>query len=174
MNDLKFACPHCNQPLEVPEELLGQVLECPSCKNQIQTPQRASLAKPAHGMNGWLIALIVCVCLACILYIGSFSAGVISNVTGHNKESRITATRTTIAEIEKAAQIYAMKHNGKFPDAIEDLTSGTADKPGLLKEGDSKDAWGTAFVFLKIGKRIIISSAGPDGEFGNEDDLQNY
>ena len=36
MSDLKFNCPHCRQPLEAPPELLGQVIDCPSCKGSIQ------------------------------------------------------------------------------------------------------------------------------------------
>ena len=43
MNDLKFACPHCNQPLESPEELRGAVVECPSCGKRIQASPRFSL-----------------------------------------------------------------------------------------------------------------------------------
>lgn len=43
MSDLKFACPHCNQHLELPEEMCGTVVDCPACNNQIQTPPRAQV-----------------------------------------------------------------------------------------------------------------------------------
>ena len=39
MSDLKFACPHCNQNLEVPEELLGQTVECPTCAGKLALPK---------------------------------------------------------------------------------------------------------------------------------------
>lgn len=111
--------------------------------------------------------------LVVITILGILAAVAVQNVMQHIETARITATRTSIAEIEKAAQIYAMKHNGKFPNSIEDLTQGTDDNEGLLKEGSITDAWGTPFQFTKSGKKIKITSAGPDLEFGGEDDLTN-
>jgi uncharacterized protein (DUF983 family)/DNA-directed RNA polymerase subunit RPC12/RpoP len=48
MSDLKFNCPHCQQSLEAPEELLGQTINCPSCNGRIQlpSPQPRQPAKP--------------------------------------------------------------------------------------------------------------------------------
>ena len=39
MSDCKFNCPHCNQPLEAPEEMLGLRIDCPSCNGHIQIPK---------------------------------------------------------------------------------------------------------------------------------------
>lgn len=111
--------------------------------------------------------------LVVITILGILAAVAVQNVMQHIETARITATRTSIAEIEKACQIYSMKHNGKFPNAIEDLTASTDTEEGLLKEGNITDAWGTQFQFTKTGKKIKISSAGPDGEFGGADDLTN-
>ncbi len=38
MSDFKFNCPHCNQSLEAPEEMLGQQINCPSCNGVIELP----------------------------------------------------------------------------------------------------------------------------------------
>ena len=38
MQELKFNCPHCNQPLEAPEDYFGQTIECPSCNGSIKVP----------------------------------------------------------------------------------------------------------------------------------------
>ena len=35
MSDFKLNCPHCNQHLEAPDELLGTTVECPSCQGAI-------------------------------------------------------------------------------------------------------------------------------------------
>ncbi len=35
MSSLKFACPHCEQHLEAPEEFLGQTVQCPTCKQSL-------------------------------------------------------------------------------------------------------------------------------------------
>jgi len=39
MSDYKFRCPSCQQSLAAPIELLGQVIECPSCEERIQLPE---------------------------------------------------------------------------------------------------------------------------------------
>ena len=112
--------------------------------------------------------------LVVITILGILAAVAVQNVTKYLLDARIAATRTSIGEIEKACQIYAMKHNGKFPDSIETLTQSTDKEESYLKEGEIADAWGTAFQFTKSGnKKVKITSAGPDGEFGGEDDLTN-
>ena len=51
MGAYSFVCPHCQQPLEAPEETLGQIISCPACNQQIQLPAperpAAGLAAPA-------------------------------------------------------------------------------------------------------------------------------
>jgi len=47
MPDISFNCPGCGQTLEAPEEYAGQVVECPSCKGEIEVP--AAAAGPAAG-----------------------------------------------------------------------------------------------------------------------------
>ena len=36
--EVKINCPHCNQTLEVPPEMLGQAADCPSCNRSILLP----------------------------------------------------------------------------------------------------------------------------------------
>jgi len=47
MSEFKFDCPHCQQSLEAPEDMLGQMIECPSCNGSIQLPQPESQPAPA-------------------------------------------------------------------------------------------------------------------------------
>jgi len=115
-----------------------------------------------------LVELLLVVCI-----LGILAAVVISNVIGHDEEARRQATRTSITAIEQAVQIFAMRHNGKLPDSLDELTVGTDDKPGLLKEGALNDSWGTPFQYTKTGKKFKIISGGPDGEIGGEDDITN-
>jgi hypothetical protein len=90
-----------------------------------------------------------------------------------DKPSEAVPTRRQIGLIEKAIHIYAMENNGQFPNTIEDLVTGTADHPGLIEKGNLIDNWGTPYDYLKIGKKIRISSAGPDRKMGTEDDMTN-
>ena len=121
------------------------------------------------GRSGFmLVELLLVVCI-----LGILAAVVIPNVIGHDEEARRQATRTSITAIEQAVQIFAMRHNGKLPDTLEELTAGTDDAPGLLREGAINDSWGSPFAFTKTGKKFKITSAGPDGEQGTEDDITN-
>ena len=115
-----------------------------------------------------LVELLMVVCILGILYAGARLV-----FTGQDQEARITTTRGSIATIEQAVQIFAMRHNGKLPDTLEELTTGTDEQPGLLKEGAISDSWGTAFGYSKTGKKFKITSAGPGGEMGSADDITN-
>lgn len=127
---------------------------------------KEELRKSQSGFT--LVELLMVVCILGILY-----AGARLIFTGQDQEARITTTRGSIATIEDACNIFSMKHNGKFPDTLDELTQGTDDKPGLLKEGALNDSWGTAFQYQRHGRKITITSAGPDLEMGTEDDITN-
>ncbi len=38
MPDVKFPCPHCDQHMVAPEEMLGDTVDCPACKRSIRIP----------------------------------------------------------------------------------------------------------------------------------------
>ncbi len=79
--------------------------------------------------------------------------------------------RRRIREIEKAIQIYMTMHKWRVPDSMEDLTKETDDKPALLHY--RTDLWGTPYQFIKNGREVTITSAGPDRKFGTKDDVTN-
>ena len=66
-----------------------------------------------------------------------------------------------------------MKHGGKLPESLEELTIGTDNEPGLLKESALNDSWGTPFSYTRSGRKVKIVSAGPDFELGTDDDITN-
>lgn len=111
--------------------------------------------------------------LLVVAILGILAAVVIPNVIGHDEEARKAATRTSITAIEQAVQVFAMRHNGKLPDTLEELTQGTDELPGLLKEGALNDSWGSPFSYTKQGKKFKVVSAGPDLETGTDDDITN-
>ena len=130
---------------------------------------KRKVTRKSNRRSGFtLVELLMVVCILGILYAGARLV-----FTGQDQEARITTTRGSIATIEQAVQIFAMKHNGKLPDSLDELTAGTDDAPGLLKEGAINDSWGTPFGYSKAGKKFKITSAGPDGEMGSADDITN-
>jgi len=107
--------------------------------------------------------------LLVVAILGILAAIVIPKIIGHDEEARRQATRTSIGTINQAVTIFAMRHNGKIPDSLEEVVA--AD---LLPEGALNDSWGTPFAYQKLpGKKWKIVSAGPDLEMGTDDDLTN-
>lgn len=105
--------------------------------------------------------------------IGLLAAVLIPNVTSKMNDARIASARVQIKNVEEALVAYSMKHGGKYPDSLEKLTEETEDDDALL-QGGVEDPWGTTLQFEKRGKkRPKIVSAGPDCEFGTEDDITN-
>jgi hypothetical protein len=39
MQNVKFTCPHCRQPLEAPIDMGGEALDCPTCNKQLLIPR---------------------------------------------------------------------------------------------------------------------------------------
>jgi general secretion pathway protein G len=105
--------------------------------------------------------------------IGLLVAVLIPNVTGKMNEARVASARVQIKNVEEALVAYSMKHGGKYPDSLDTLTEETEDEDALL-QGGTEDPWGTPLQFEKRGKkRPKITSAGPDGEMGTDDDITN-
>ena len=88
-------------------------------------------------------------------------------------EDEIVSVRVQIKRIEEALVLYNMKHGGRYPDSLEPLTRRIGDEDAFLPNG-VLDAWGNAIKLeLRGKKRPLVTSAGPDGKFGTEDDLSN-
>ena len=105
--------------------------------------------------------------------IGLLVAVLIPNVTGKMNEARVASARVQIKNVEEALVAYSMKHGGKYPDSLDVLTEETEDEDALL-QGGTEDPWGTPLQLEKRGKkRAKITSAGPDGEMGTDDDITN-
>ncbi len=51
MPNIRFKCPHCSDPIEQPNDMLGQLIDCPSCGQtvEVQKPaKRPPLAAPSQ------------------------------------------------------------------------------------------------------------------------------
>ncbi len=52
MADIEFSCPGCGTVLAAPEEMSGQLVECPECENQMAVPGAEQAAAPAAAGDG--------------------------------------------------------------------------------------------------------------------------
>ena len=129
--------------------------------------QENRTAREALRQGFTLIEILVVVAI-----IGMLGAVAVPAYMNYLADARITTTRSLIKNIEDACQMYSMKHGGKYPGQLSELQEGDDDNPPLL-EGEITDPWGNEIKYEKRGKRIYLTSFGPDGEDGTEDDITN-
>ncbi len=111
--------------------------------------------------------------LLVIAILGTLAAVVMTNFTGQGEQSKVTATRTSIANIGTAIQAFEVTA-GHFPDNLDELTVATETRAALLKKDSLADSWGTPFQYKKTSKfEFEIRSAGPDAQMNTEDDITN-
>jgi DNA-directed RNA polymerase subunit RPC12/RpoP len=49
MADISFACPRCTQILEAPDDMVGEVVECPACQHSLTIPGPETAARQEAG-----------------------------------------------------------------------------------------------------------------------------
>ena len=113
--------------------------------------------------------------LVVVAIIGILGAVAVANVRDYVDNARVTATRENINTIKQTLDTYSLAHNGKLPDSLSALIEGDDDNPPMIEGGEDalNDAWGNPIQYEKRGKRVILTSAGLDGEMGTEDDISN-
>lgn len=110
--------------------------------------------------------------LLVIAILGILGTVVVVNFGSAGDDARKAATHTSINSISQAVEIYRMK-TGRIPKSLDDLTVGINDDEPLLKAGALKDGWAQDFDYKAEGKKFTITSPGPDGTLGTDDDLTN-
>jgi len=91
-----------------------------------------------------------------------------------SNQRNLTLERITAEQVDLLATIAGEHYlaNGTIPTTVEELLDDER-----LETSDGRDLWGTPFVMhtqdLQCGDgvRLIVTSAGPDLEFGTPDDL---
>jgi hypothetical protein len=80
MADIQFICPHCTQSIEAPEDMRGQILDCPNCGKPIQVHELTSPYPPGgrpadevqpNVKQGALIGAITCFVLGLLFMVWS-------------------------------------------------------------------------------------------------------
>ena len=118
-----------------------------------------------------LIELLIVVAIIGIL------AGIgVPAVTGHIENTRKTAAKTSVDNIEGAiASSMIAKNKSTPPTDLKVLIDDNGDDPPFLNGGEGAlyDPWDTEFKLEVKGKRFVVISAGPDAQFGTEDDIRS-
>ena len=112
--------------------------------------------------------------LVVVAILGILGTIAIQNVKAHIDKANETAARATVQTVNEAVTSYYIK-NKKMPGSLAQLTEGNDDDPPILEGGDKaiNDPWDNELRYEQKGKRFVVISAGPDGEFGTEDDIRS-
>lgn len=110
---------------------------------------------------------------------------VVPKFTKRSQQAKETAAKTDIANMEVALDSFEID-TGRYPTntegikALLDEPSNTKNdwKGPYLKRGVPLDPWGKEYYYKQPGQYneygYDLSSAGPDGVPGNEDDITNW
>lgn len=119
--------------------------------------------------------------LLVLVILSVLAAVVVPKFTNRSKQSKIAATKASIATIAMAIDSFEVDC-GRFPNDLKELMVQPMDTPGWNKPYLSKpvnaDPWGRPFVFRQPGAinpdGFDLYSAGPDGQEGNDDDICSW
>ncbi|QDT37944.1 type II secretion system major pseudopilin GspG [Stratiformator vulcanicus] len=127
--------------------------------------------------------------LLVLAILGVIAAMVVPQLLGRQKKAMIDTTKNSISAMEQAAKLYAIDHDGEYPQGGQDAVAlllepvdddGKAIEPYLEKT--PADAWETPLLYeypnSKGGRatKPAIWSAGPNkrNEDGGGDDINNW
>ena len=109
--------------------------------------------------------------LVVVAILGILGTIAIQNVTGHIAKTRVTAAEAGVRAIQEACTTYYIQHK-KLPSSLDQLVEG--DDPVLEGgEGALYDPWDNKYEMESKGKKVVVKSAGEDGEMGTEDDIRS-
>lgn len=119
-----------------------------------------------------------------IIIIGVLAAMVMPRLVGRSEQARIAAAKADIdANVALALDLFEMDI-GRFPTTEEGLASlranpgGVSNWKGPYLKKDPKDPWAHVYVYRYPAQRSTtdydLSSPGPNGIEGDEDDIGNW
>ena len=112
--------------------------------------------------------------LVAVSIIGILGAVATVSVTQAIENSKITAAEEGVRNIASGIVTYNLQKK-KYPNDIKDLIQEDSDGNAIIEggEGALEDPFGNEYKMEKKGKKYVIISAGPDGEFGTDDDIRS-
>lgn len=125
----------------------------------------------AAAMRGGFTLIEILVAVAIIGILGTVAT---LSITKNIEKAKATAAREAVNNIKGAVTNYYLQ-NKKYPSGLNDLISASGDDEPILEggEGALEDPWGNDYRYERNGKRVVVMSAGPDGDFGTDDDIRS-
>lgn len=112
--------------------------------------------------------------LVAVAIIGILGTVAVMNITANLDKAKVTAANESCRNIKSCVVNYNLQYK-KYPSDLKQLVEAHGDDEPILDggEGALEDPWGNEYKFERNGKKILVTSAGPDGEWGTEDDISS-
>ncbi len=123
------------------------------------TPRRSR-----RRVEGMTLVEIMIVVIIMALIATAVGVAVVPKLT----QARVTQARTDAQTVAAAAASYVITNVSEGCPTVEDLVR-THELSGNTR---SKDPWDNDFQINCEGAEPSVTSAGPDGQFGSEDDIR--
>lgn len=123
-----------------------------------------SMAARAASRGMTLVEILVVLAI-----IGLIMGGVAVVAGGAFSDAQVDTARNEVVKIEGLADMYTVKKKGKCPSDMKALKGA-----GVIKKVN-QDPWGNDYKITCEDNNLKgVSSAGPDGEWGTEDDINSW
>ena len=147
-----------------------------------KSPARAAAGaspRPIRRSHGFTLVELLLV----LVILGTLAAIVYPKLAGRSDDARKTAAKTQIANFSTVLDAFGVD-NGYYPkgkSGLQDLVTQPSEaqnwKGPYMKE-IPKDPWGNEYIYEYPGRNNAngydLSSVGPDGKDGTEDDITNW
>lgn len=109
-----------------------------------------------------------------LLIIGALMGVAAINIMGQGTRANVRVTGATLSTVGQAIVQYQLDNQSTLPDSIQTLITAQ-----YLDPGSDDDAWGEPLYFVPqrnevTGEAFVLISAGPNKEFGDEDDIDYW
>ena len=143
----------------------------------------SSLRKPATSRQSQRAFTLIELLLVLVI-LGILAAIVVPKFSGRTEQARVTAATSQISTFGTALDAFEVD-TGRYPkgkNGLAELIQQPRDaqnwKGPYLKSDLPADPWGRAYIYECPGKHnpssYDLSSMGPDGRVGGDDDITNW
>lgn len=131
--------------------------------DQMMNEMRKQLAKRRKSQAGMTLMEIMIV----LVIVGMLATGIGVAVMPMLERARLRDTAKAVQVVKSAVNMYKLDNPRGCPDVNELVRSKYLDG-----SKSAADAWGNEFVVQCERGEIIVTSPGPDGQPGTEDDIR--
>ena len=105
-----------------------------------------------------------------VIIIWILASMVVPSFVGRSRQARNKAAQGDIASLGVALDLFELD-NGRYPNSLGELLTGSGQQKYLKAGTVPKDPWGNEYIYSGSGDTYTLKSRGADGVEGTDDDV---